>query len=454
MNSITQSVRVLSCLILICLASTAFAGKYKYKNYTPPGNPLVFVHGGAGSASQFESQAMRFTGNGYPQDYLFAFEYDSSFTVETFPDVLQRLGVFIADVLVQTGSDNVDLMGHSLGTFVLQNYLSIPGASAPVEHYINIDGFPADSLPGGVPTLALWAEIGEGGFIVGGNNVTVEDQTHVETATSAESFYHMYTFLTEREPRTTKVRASRSPVVTLAGRAVLFPSNVGVAGADVDIYEVDGSTGQRIRQRASFTIDESGDWGPVRVKRGAYYEFVIARPDQDHHVYREPFLRDDHFVRLLTSPVGAGVGANVDTSPVQTNIIVSRDRELIGEREFDNDLVVVNGQNVINSGNSPISNRTTGIYLFDANNDGESDLDEPLPYFHGLPFLTGNDLFLPASEEASTRVTLIGRGEGGLIQQLNIPAWPSDFHRISIQFSDFVQGDSIGFSRSNYFKRR
>ena len=28
--------------------------------------PIIFVHGFAGSAAQFESQAMRFTTNGYP----------------------------------------------------------------------------------------------------------------------------------------------------------------------------------------------------------------------------------------------------------------------------------------------------------------------------------------------------------------------------------------------------
>ncbi len=40
--------------------------------------PVVFVHGQSGSAQQFETQAMRFTSNGYPQEVLFAFEYDTS----------------------------------------------------------------------------------------------------------------------------------------------------------------------------------------------------------------------------------------------------------------------------------------------------------------------------------------------------------------------------------------
>lgn len=39
--------------------------------------PVVFVHAQLGSAQQFETLAMRFTSNGYPQDMLFAFEYDT-----------------------------------------------------------------------------------------------------------------------------------------------------------------------------------------------------------------------------------------------------------------------------------------------------------------------------------------------------------------------------------------
>src|SRR4030043_2274368 len=40
--------------------------------------PIVFIHGFAGSAAQFESQAMRFESNGYPASYIAAYEYDSS----------------------------------------------------------------------------------------------------------------------------------------------------------------------------------------------------------------------------------------------------------------------------------------------------------------------------------------------------------------------------------------
>ncbi|MCG8536749.1 MAG: hypothetical protein MI808_16795 [Pseudomonadales bacterium] len=185
--------------------------------------------------------------------------------------------------------------------------------------------------------------------------------------------------------------------------------------------------------------------GPFFAWKDAYYEFVIVREGQDHHIYKQPFLRDDHFVRLLTSAIGSGVGANVDTAPEQTNLIINRDKEIWGERPLGNDIIAINGISVVNAANSPFSNRTNVMYFFDQGSDGESDLTQPIPYFHGLPFITGNDLFIPSSPnaEGSVRVTLIPRGEQGAMQVLNVPNWPSDLHRITVSFSDFTQGDSI-----------
>src|SRR5262245_34518139 len=40
--------------------------------------PIVFVHGFAGSASQYESQAMRFIANGYPAERIRAFDHDGA----------------------------------------------------------------------------------------------------------------------------------------------------------------------------------------------------------------------------------------------------------------------------------------------------------------------------------------------------------------------------------------
>jgi len=70
----------------------------------PPEYPIVFVQGYSGSASQFESQAQRFIANGYPLNYLYAFEHDtSSSTTDVITAQAAQLDAFIDDVLSNTG---------------------------------------------------------------------------------------------------------------------------------------------------------------------------------------------------------------------------------------------------------------------------------------------------------------------------------------------------------------
>src|SRR5688572_10526035 len=86
--------------------------------------PMVFVHGFSGSGHQYETPARRFTSNGYPAAYIEAHEYDSTFMVETRDQVLAGLDQRITRLLAETGADKVDLLGHSLGTFLMQTYLN------------------------------------------------------------------------------------------------------------------------------------------------------------------------------------------------------------------------------------------------------------------------------------------------------------------------------------------
>ncbi len=451
LNSPFMLFLIVTALIFTLLWSMPAFAKHHQKKFKH--NPIIFVHGGAGSASQFESQAMRFTSNGYPQDHLYVLEYDSR-SVSTggyafIATVHLKLDALITKVLATTGKSQVDLMGHSLGTLVSQLYLtSSPVRAARIAHWVNIDGYSAAEQPGGVDTLGLWAGIGDGGYIVGGQNITMDNQTHVQTATSAESFFEIFKFLTSKAPKTTMIIPKRRyRHIKVAGRACYFPENTGVDGSILEIYKVSAYSGKRLckKPKAVFAIGEDGNWGPFNARVGERYEFVIVREGQDHHIYKEAFLRDDYFVRLQTSAVGGGVGANMDTAPGQSNLVVTRDKEFWGERLLENDILAVNGVNVVTATNSPFINRTTAIYLFDLDSDGQSFIDEPIPYFHSLYFMTGVDLFMPASNPPDNRIrlTMIPRGQNGLIQEINIPNWSSDGHRISVLFNDFVQWDTI-----------
>ena len=229
------------------LSSTAFAGGDR--GHQPRYNPVIFVHGGAGSGAQFESQKMRFTSNGYPSGYVRVVDYDSLFSVNTRDDVYAKIDALVAELQAQTGKAKVDILGHSLGTSIMHDYLSTPARAANVGHYVNIDGRTAATPPGGVGTLAIWAGRGTPGRAIGGAvNVTVPNQTHVESATSRESFREMFKFFTGHEPATVDIVPEHGRV-RIAGRAVLFPSNVSAGVGTVEVWPVHGSTGRRIGRR-------------------------------------------------------------------------------------------------------------------------------------------------------------------------------------------------------------
>jgi pimeloyl-ACP methyl ester carboxylesterase len=404
-------------------------------------HPMVFVHGGSGSGGQFESQGMRFRQNGYPDDYVRVFEYDSSFSVESPADVQARLDSFIAQVKQQTGRNQIDLLGHSLGTAVSQTYLnSSPAHAANVAHYVNIDGAQAASPPGGVPTLAIWAGRGTPGRSIGGAiNVTVPNQTHVESATSPESFAEMFRFFKGRRPAKTKIVREHGKI-TLAGRAVLFPQNVGVpAGTSLTIWRVKGSNGRRIGHPvATPDLAADGSWGPVKARSGKRYEFVLEQQGRFHHFFYEPFRRSDHLIRLLTNVPGTSFDLILSRSVNHVDLIMVRYKELWGDQGAESDVLTVNGTNVINAATSPISKRTNAMFAFDLGSDQVSDTGAPIPVFFGLPFVSAVDLFIPAASppRGTVRVALTSRGSGRT-RKVSFPNYPSTDNTVSVQLNDF-----------------
>ena len=402
-------------------------------------NPVIFVHGFSGSGAQFESQKMRFTSNGYPGSYISVLEYDSLFVTESRDDVYARLDQHIADVKKQTGKAKVDLLGHSLGTTLMQEYLrSSPQRAANVAHYVNIDGRTADSPPGGVPTLAIWAGRGTPGrSIKGARNVTVPNQTHVQSATSAESFVEMFKFFTGSAPATSAI-VPEPRRVSIAGRALLFPQNRGLTATEVQVWPIDRSTGHRSSSRPAATASVRGDggWGPIRVEAGRYYELTAVRPGvATLHYYYEPFLRSDHLVRLLYNDA---VEAAVGRSERHVALLVLRYKELWGDQGSQNDVLRLNGTSVCTAVICPIDKRVNAVFAYDRRLDGRTDLSEPDPIFSQLAFITGVDVFMPAARPPTGTVSVSLRSRGaGPVRTLRLPNFPSTTDGAVVQFNDF-----------------
>ncbi len=408
-------------------------------------NPIIFVHGGSGSGAQFESQAMRFTSNGYPASHVRVLEYDSSSIGDILPEVLTRLDDLIDELQEETGRDQVDLLGHSLGTFVSQTYLSSPDRAADVAHYVNIDGRPADALPGGVPTLALWAgaiDRGDPGpEIVGGINVTLANQEHIEAATSEEAFIEMYDFFRGHAPLTSKILPEF--LLQISGRVTSFPENTGLDGGTLEVWRVDGD-GERIghRPRASYDIGPDGDFGPFHSLIGRRYEFAVTREESDVSLsyYYEPFFHSDHLVRLN---VALGLAPFIPESDDFTALTVVRFKEFWGDRGAENDVLAINGTDVMNPTTAPsgaVGAASSAVFLFDADLNGMDDLTSvPFP-FAFLGFLTGADLFIPTDPPGTVSVLTVPRGDVDATRTLNVPNLRSSEARVVVQLNDFEQG--------------
>jgi hypothetical protein len=449
---------IITVLVLMVMGLGLSTSASAFGHHQPANmRPMIFVHGYTGSAAQFEWQAMRFAGNGYPQEYLNVFEYDSLNFGTTVPAVLAALDARIDAVLAATGADKVELLGHSLGTQVSQFYLADPTHAAKVAHYVNLDGFPAAALPGGVPTLALWSQFGlfPTGTIVGAENHVLPNQSHNEAATSPESFAYMFKFFTGQDPISTSVLPDRDGRINLAGRAVYFPANVGVAGATVEIYEVNADTGARKHHHPmeTFAIDATGNFGPFKAKAGDSYEFNIARTGGNHHFYIEPRIRSDYFIRLNTSPVGGGLGALMTRNPDQTNLVITRNREWFGNQSDGyNDILAIDGINIVNAINAPLTHYTVAYFVYDLASDHTTNLARPITDFpaqlFAAMFLGAVDVYLAGTTPPSATIAIaeIPRGDCGAMHGINVPNWAiineaaTFTDSITIMLDDYIEG--------------
>jgi hypothetical protein len=419
-------------LLSVCVASTASAANLKR-------NGIIFVHGIEGSGAQFESQAMRFTSNGYAPSWIDEVDYNSTVAVGETTEVDEQIDAAVAAMKARTKRPQVDIAAHSLGTSVMYGYLTDEekGAErrANVAHYINIDGQASNP---GVPTLAVWAGRGTPGrHMEGAENVTIPNQTHVQTCTSAESFYQYYKFLRGVAPRRD---LKKQKEIHVAGKAVNFPQNTGLEGGTVQVWPVD-SNGVRTTSTPIYSqeitdgSEGGGAWGPALVQPKQRYEFTLVQVGiAPLHIYYEPFVRSDYTLRLEASPaIQEYTGNRLGSS----GVVSIRYKELWGDQPGESDQLLINGLNVATEELTPATKQVNAFFAFDDNRDMKTELTED-PVLGGLPFLQGADVYIPASltHDGTVSFQLISRGGGGT-RALNTPNWDSTEGGITIQWNDF-----------------
>jgi hypothetical protein len=432
-----MTTRIALLAVVASFAAAAPAAAVASSKPTP--TPMIFVHGSSGSAQQFETNAMRFSSNGFPKRRIFAYEYDT--LVSDNDAAVANLDGFIDSVKARTGAEQVDILAHSRGTTVMHAYLDTPSRAASVRRYVNFDGRSSDDPPGGVETLAVWGEGDQTREIGGAENVYFPNKAHTEVTTSIAAFREVYEFLLGDEPERTSVKPEKPGKVTVKGRALVFPNNTGIEGGVLRVFELEAETGQRADNEPIYTkvIEADGNFGPIDVNGRRHYEFEISRDGESTiHNYPEPFERDNHFYRVLTAPL---LDPFIARSPGSVSIAVTRMREFWGDQadpEFG-DRLEFDGLNVVNPATAPHDRRVLAVFNFDQNTDGVTDTSVSQPPFDSLSFLTGVDNFMPSSADASgtIEVSSVMRKPRAHTETTNVPDWPSDEHTASVYFKDY-----------------
>ena len=141
---------------------------------------------------------------------------------------------------------------------------------------------------------------------------------------------------------------------------------------------------------------------------------------------------------MLTAEPNTGLDALTEKGDRHAVVIVTRNKELWGDQGAANDVLTINGTNVINAVTSPQFKRTVGLFAFDAGSDGQSNVGAPLPAFFSLPFISGVDLAIPASRPPDGTISVRLRSRGrGRVRAIKIPNLPYSTDRISVQLDDF-----------------
>ncbi len=431
---------------MLSLAAASGAGASTFER-----RPVLFVHGVESAGSNFASQEMRFESNGYPHAWVEAIDYNSlAAAAENYNgEVEEQIEKAIAALKQRSGKSQVVVVGHSEGTKVMYHYLAESAKAAEhrksVAAYVNIDG--QEKNPG-VRTLAVWAERSgptgpEGRHMEGAENVTMPDMTHVQSATSAQTFIQIYKFFRGTLPGHDIV--AQKDKIQLAGKALEFPQNTGLAGDTVEVWPLNFN-GERTTKTptASFPITDGteagGAWGPVSAKAGQRYEFALVKPDaKTLHVYMEPFVRSDYDIRLLGSiPIEAETGK----FPGSSGAVMIRYKEYWGNEPGQNDELLVNGLEVCTPSLCPWEKKVNAFFAFNWEGKEESTLNEE-PALSKLPFIQAAQVYIPAHEPPNATVSyqLNSRGGGGL-RTLNVPNWEGVTNQAQIFWNDF---ESLSF---------
>lgn len=120
-------------VVAVCLFGAALA---------PAGamalDPILFVHGYARSASDWNTMIERFEKDGWPKSYLSAYSYNTSQSNKV--DAEKEVASHVESLLKTTGASKVDIIAHSMGSLNTRWYIKFDGGESKVDDWVSLGG--------------------------------------------------------------------------------------------------------------------------------------------------------------------------------------------------------------------------------------------------------------------------------------------------------------------------
>ena len=120
--------------LAVCLAGTAAAPASSSAT-----DPILFVHGWSGSASNWNTMIERFEKDGYAKSYLSAYTYNTSQSNKV--DAEKEVKSHVESLLKATGASKVDIIAHSMGSLNTRWYVKfVKGGEEKVDDWVSLGG--------------------------------------------------------------------------------------------------------------------------------------------------------------------------------------------------------------------------------------------------------------------------------------------------------------------------
>lgn len=316
--------------------------------------PIIFVHGNGDDATKWMPVIWLFESNGYPADRLFAIRLtdpnarrDDS-RAEAFrsstTDQASELAAFVTRVLLETKARKVALVGSSRGGLTIRNYLKNAGGAAVVSravlcgtpnhgvmatdtnldsefngkgHFLRqlndgtevVDGVEFMTLRSDKLDKFAQANVGyTGPELKGAENVVLPNLDHREVAFHPRAFAETYRFLTGQSPKYLKPVAEAAPTIggAITGFAGLAATNRPLAGVHFRVFALRPGSAERDGDAMlDVTTGDTGVWGPLQVKPGREYSFVLEKEGRTVSYFMAGLLRSTTLLNFRFLPAEA-----------------------------------------------------------------------------------------------------------------------------------------------------